>query len=874
MPSLKVTLREAMQRAHPLVRLSYGPRTVAYAFGSIAPMLIANRPLTVVDYAFGTFGVVMSHVFFWGSLRFWNTGKAGRLAMHVDAMYNGVAIALMSGSNIASAGFTLVASTNPISVGGFPFLLETLPSLVGAFVVVKFAFMRDIVPGRFTPVGDLVAFVSLFAYQTLSAVSMRGQARRINRQRMELEARAQELEATAAKLRELDRLKDEFLATTSHELKTPINGIVGLAEGLSAGSEGPLAARVKERLELIVNAGRRLNELVANILNYAKQREQEVQPNLAPVDVRGALEEALTLVRPLIGKKNVELVGQIDPKLPPAMADGPMLQQVLLNAVGNAVKFTERGKVIVRVTQEGERVVFRVEDTGIGISPAIIDRVFDPFVQGDGGDTRRFGGTGLGLAVVKKIVEAHGGTVSIRSEEGKGTALTFDLAAGGMPGLSMHHPLTAFAPAAKGAGEAERVSVAPPARTSERGMVAISDALSTRETRPRVLIVDDEATNRAVLVTNLRSLDVAVDQAEDGVEALEKLDARGPYDLVLLDVMMPRMTGLEACKHMRERYGLAELPIILLTAKNRVEDIVEGFDAGASDYVPKPFSRREILARVRTHLLVRRTARAMARFVPDAILKNLGRKNLLDVELGDSATKQLTVLFADIRGFTARSEKLGAEGTMAFVNRLFAKIGPCVRDHGGFVDKYVGDGVIGLFERSPADACAAALAMLEMVDELKSEPGFEGLAIGIGVATGSVLLGTVGEERRFDATVLGDAVNLASRLESMTKLMGVPLLCCPRTLARVTSSDRVELARVRVAGREAIEIVGTLKVCFPVDRAMQQRWYDLAHVATSRAAFDARRLEGLDAYRRIATLHQDHGQAHPEGGLFLALDGK
>ena len=290
-------------------------------------------------------------------------------------------------------------------------------------------------------------------------------------------------------------------------------------------------------------------------------------------------------------------------------------------------------------------MIFRVEDTGIGIPTSLVERVFEPFVQGESGDTRRYGGTGLGLAVVKKFVEAHGGRVSIDSEENKGTAVTFALVAAELPGASAYHPL-----APESAYGNEAVSIAPPARSSDRGVVTVSDALSTRETRPRVLVVDDEATNRAVLLTNLRSLDVVVDQAEDGVEALEKLANRGPYDLVLLDVMMPRMSGIEACKRMRERYGLTELPIILLTAKNRVEDVVEGFDAGASDYVPKPFSRREILARVRTHLLVRRTARAMARFVPDAILSNLGRKNLLDVELGDNATKQMTVLFADIRG--------------------------------------------------------------------------------------------------------------------------------------------------------------------------------------------------------------------------------
>ena len=869
MRAVRDAIKESFDGAHPLVRLSYLPRILATSVGAAAVFCVENRALGAIDYLFIAYGLLTPHLYFWGSRRFWNTGRAGRQVMHFDSAYNGAAIALFSGSRFVMVSFAIVAFTNPISVGGFRFLGQTLVTFIGSYLLWHFVLLRDVAPGRLSEAGNYLGLAFLLVYQSMSALSMRQQARRVIQQRAQLEARTRELEATAARLRELDGMKDEFLATTSHELRTPINGIVGLAEGLSAGSEGPVALRVKERLDLIVNAGRRLNDLIGNILDYSKHRDQELTLTMAVVDVRTQVEEALILVRPLLGKKPVELLGQIDPKVPPVLADAQKLQQILINIIGNAVKFTERGKVIVRVRHEDRQVIFRVEDTGIGIPTSLVERVFEPFVQGESGDTRRYGGTGLGLAVVKKFVEAHGGRVSIDSEENKGTAVTFALVAAELPGASAYHPL-----APESAYGNEAVSIAPPARSSDRGVVTVSDALSTRETRPRVLVVDDEATNRAVLLTNLRSLDVVVDQAEDGVEALEKLANRGPYDLVLLDVMMPRMSGIEACKRMRERYGLTELPIILLTAKNRVEDVVEGFDAGASDYVPKPFSRREILARVRTHLLVRRTARAMARFVPDAILSNLGRKNLLDVELGDNATKQMTVLFADIRGFTARSERLGAEGTMTFVNRLFSKLGPCVRDHGGFVDKYVGDGIIGLFDRSPADACASALAMVEEITELRKDPGFDDLAVGIGIATGTVLLGTVGEERRFDATVLGDAVNLASRLESFTKVAGVPLLCCPRTLARVPASDRVELARVRVAGREAIESIGTLKPCFPVTQAAQERWRDLLHVASSRAAFDPRRLEGLDAYRRIAALHQDFGQAHPAGGLFLALESK
>ena len=863
-------LKASYQRAQPLVRHTYGPRFLACTAAALAVVFVENRPLGAVDLAVMAYGLLAPHLFFWGSLRFANSGRAGRAAMYADSAYTGAVLGLYSESPIVVACGLVVIVTNPIVVGGVPFLLRNLVPLG-----LGFGAWKVLLPGhgpgtQISSLGTGIVVACVVVYVSMSANFTRRLTERIRGQRAELEARTRELEVTTRRLRDLDALKDEFLATTSHELRTPITGIMGLAEGLAAGAEGRVSPKVKERLELIVSAGRRLKDLVDNILEFSRNRAQAPVLQISEVDVISQIEQAIAIVRPLLGEKPVELSIQVDASIPTVLAEPQKLHQILVNLLANAVKFTHRGTIVLRVRQEGDRVQFCVQDTGIGVAAPMVARVFDPFVQGQAGDTRAYGGTGLGLAVVKRLVEAHGGGVSMESEEGKGTSVTFDLAAGNTALWSLgNNILVADQWSAPSANGAKSVG-----HKSSRGLIAVSESLAVKGTRPRVLIVDDEATNRAVLLTNLRSLDVEVDQAEDGIDALEKLARRGPYDLVVLDVMMPRMGGIEACKRMRQQYGLTELPIILLTAKNRVEDVVEGFDAGASDYVAKPFSRREILARVRTHLLVRRTARSMARFVPDAILGHLGRGNLLDVELGDSATKRLSVLFADIRGFTKLSERLGARATMTFVNRVFAKLGPCVRDHGGFVDKYVGDGIIGLFDKTPTDACSSAQAMLDGVAALREEETFRDLDVGIGIATGPVLLGTVGETKRFDATVLGDAVNLASRLESLTKMFGVPVLCCSRTLAEVGRKNYVELARVRVVGREAIETVGTLSSCFPVTQEVADRWRDITHIARSSAAFDPRFLQGLDPYRRLARLHQEHGQAHPDGGLFIAIDRK
>ncbi|MCP5028630.1 MAG: GGDEF domain-containing protein, partial [Actinomycetia bacterium] len=250
---------------------------------------------------------------------------------------------------------------------------------------------------------------------------LRSQQRKVERQRAiaELERAGAERErAVSRQLREVDKLKDEFLANTSHELRTPLNGITGLAESLIDGVAGEVPAAVKSNLSMIVQSGRRLGHLVGDILDFSKLRHKSLELDPRPVDLRPMVEVVLTLSRPLVGSKELELASTVPADLPAVMADENRLQQILHNLVGNAVKFTESGSVEVSATADDERVVVRVTDTGIGIPAETQERIFDAFEQADASIERAYGGTGLGPAATRQLVELHGGALRAASTPG------------------------------------------------------------------------------------------------------------------------------------------------------------------------------------------------------------------------------------------------------------------------------------------------------------------------------------------------------------------------------------------------------------------------------------------------------------------------
>lgn len=408
-----------------------------------------------------------------------------------------------------------------------------------------------------------------------------------------LREREEALEQANNNLQRLDQLKDEFLANTSHELRTPLNGIIGIAESLIDGATGELSQQTNFNLTMIVSSGRRLSSLVNDLLDFSKLRHQNLDLQLKAVDLHAITDLVITLSQPLVGKKNLQLINSVSADLPLVQADENRLQQILHNLVGNAIKFTPAGQVEVlaeAVDLEGEQKFLKVivSDTGIGISEDKFERIFESFEQAEGTTAREYGGTGLGLAITKQLVELHGGRISVSSRVHEGSIFSFTLPISTgvkseiIPKLSMR-----LEPENK---------VNQPLKPEIELTKSIN--IDNKNSNISVLIVDDEPINLQVLVNILSLHHYAITQASHGEEALALIQAGYKPDIILLDVMMPKMTGYQVTQKIRERFPTTEVPIILLTAKTQVEDIVIGLNVGANDYLTKPFSKDELLARI------------------------------------------------------------------------------------------------------------------------------------------------------------------------------------------------------------------------------------------------------------------------------------
>lgn len=409
-------------------------------------------------------------------------------------------------------------------------------------------------------------------------------------QRLKLSFQAEKLEqerVIVKRLTQIDTLKDEFLANTSHELRTPLNGIIGLAESLRDGVAGEVSPKMKYHLSLIVDSGKRLASLVNDILDFSQLKNKGLTLNKKAVDIQVLVDVVLTLSKPLIANKAVIFANNIPKNLPAAFADEDRVLQILHNLIGNAAKFTDRGVINVSANVIDDFLQIEVGDTGTGIPADRVNEIFESFTQLEGGIDRRHGGAGLGLSVTKQLVELHGGHVRVESVLGIGSTFYFTL------------PTTYDLP--------EKLSVKhtyvkpPPKHPSYFETDAESVEQNNLEQKNNILIVDDDLVNRRVIANYLAMSGYNIIEANCAEDAF-KIVAAQPIDLVLLDIMMPRISGYEACKIFRETYPAHELPIILLTARSQMNDLVMGFDAGANDFMVKPIAKETLMIRVATHL--------------------------------------------------------------------------------------------------------------------------------------------------------------------------------------------------------------------------------------------------------------------------------
>ena len=415
----------------------------------------------------------------------------------------------------------------------------------------------------------------------LAEIEQRDEALRGHQERLEaeVEARTEDLrtangELTGARDRAeaASRAKSEFLANMSHEIRTPLNGVIGMTE---LTLDTPLTDEQRDYLQTARSSADTLLSVINDILDFSKIEAGRLDLDSTQFDLRDEVETMLKTVALRAHQKGLELVCDVRPDVPDEVVGDPVrLRQVLVNLLGNAIKFTAEGEVLLRVECAGDRgrgatLSFSVSDTGIGIAASKVGSIFDAFTQADNSTTRRFGGTGLGLTISRRLVEMMGGRLEVESEHGRGTTFRFT----GRFGVAVDAP-------------------------SEPQVAALSGR--------RALVVDDNATNRRILheqLTRLGLRAIAMDGAAGAMEAIEIAgrEAR-PFDLVILDCHMPEVDGFMLAERFRGMPGVAGATVMMLTSGGHVGDAARCRAMGMSAYLTKPISQKALGQMVR-HVL-------------------------------------------------------------------------------------------------------------------------------------------------------------------------------------------------------------------------------------------------------------------------------
>jgi signal transduction histidine kinase len=456
--------------------------------------------------------------------------------------------------------------------------------------------------------------------------------------------RRRELERARDQLRQLDEAKSRFTANIHHELRTPLTLMIAPLDSMLSGEFGPVAGPQRSYLETMHKNALRLLKLINNLLDHARIESGLMEVHRQPLELVRVVEEIVDSARAMAERKRVELVAECADDLPVVNADPDALEKVLVNLVGNALKFTDPGG---RITVSARRVAgdagsadeepmpgveLTVTDTGAGIPPDQLERVFDRFAQVDGSATRRHEGTGIGLSLVRELSALHGGRAwatseglghgsqfhvflpvgtedadaeeVLRTDDGRGVTLrrSFDAI-----GADIDHHAADESGAPAEVQHAARYKTAEFERTVERFEAAegaVPDRVAAPvEQRPEIVVAEDNADMRRLLV-DLLGAEFAVRPARNGREALLLVRERMPA-LVVTDVMMPEMSGTELCEAMKGDAALAGVPVMLVTSKAEREMKIQGLELGADDYVTKPFHPRELLARARALVRLR-----------------------------------------------------------------------------------------------------------------------------------------------------------------------------------------------------------------------------------------------------------------------------
>ncbi|MEG4282436.1 response regulator [Microcoleus sp. A006_D1] len=596
----------------------------------------------------------------------------------------------------------------------------------------------------------------------------------------------------AERLLEADRLKTEFFQNISHEFRTPLTLTIGPLES-ACGRKEDLPY---EQAVIALRNSRRLLRLVNQLLDLQRLDAGRMQPSFRPCDLVGFCYSTAESFRAYCEKKGLQLITQLQ-ECPLLYLDIERFDKVIYNLLSNAVKFTpEGGTITLTVESAGAHCLLQVKDTGIGIRTEQIPYLFERFHQAEGSASRSYEGSGLGLALVKELVELHGGQISVDSVYGEGTTFTVWLHFG-----STHLPpervleIPAEFHSSKAAVELADVEADLSEDEAENHNFEALEPISSETAVGTVLVVDDNPDLRFYVSGILRDSGFAVLLARNGQEGFAVAKNRRP-DLIVTDLMMPLISGLDLIRMIRQDEELRGTPVILLTAKADEDTRIEGVERGADAYLSKPFNDRELLAEVRNLIALKQNERrvqqlnsyltesVLRRFLPPSMVKAAAAGDLaLDLR---PEPRLITILFSDIVGFTEMANTLRSRRVAELLNEYLAAMTKAIFDSGGTVDKFVGDAVMALFgapeELTPNEqvrrAIAAARQMLRALKELNQrwleqgivgENGVPAVRFRCGIHQGTAVVGMFGGPDRSDYTAIGPSVNIAARLQEVAE---------------------------------------------------------------------------------------------------------
>ena len=616
----------------------------------------------------------------------------------------------------------------------------------------------------------------------------------------------EKLSLANAKAGEIDQLKTDFFANISHELRTPLTLIVGAFQSLakharSTGIEKPVRSGLRNASRLML--------MIEELLDLAKFDSGSMQLNKHSVDVVALVEKVKQNFEMGIVNRKIIVVSQRSQQV--IEADANKLKTVLFNLVSNAIKYTdpETGRIEIRIDTFGDKLSIAIVDNGIGIRKDDLARIFERFVQSKPIDGGRRSGTGIGLALVQEIVDAHKGSIKVDSKIGGGSTFHILLPIGAPKGgelpttddedtladrlareLTFDDDRDASDPMYERDIVARQLAQAKPAESSG----------SPRADAPLVLVAEDNADLRRYL-RDLLGARYRVVTATNGQAALQAAEAQPP-DLIVTDMMMPEMTGSELLQAIRRSKNgeLARTPVIFLTAQAATDARVAMLESGADDYLAKPFQEQELLARVHNLLRARSQERELAQLNDllerrvEEQMTELARtgelKRYLPAEVtrrilaGEIAPEQgfrrerISVLFADLVGYTDLVARLEPEEAAMLLNEYLAEMTAVTVAHKGIVDKFVGDAVMALFGppllaepfAHASAAVHAGLAMQLTIEKLNNRWKNQGInadvQLRVGIQTGFVTVGFFGSDLQRNYTAVGTPVNVAARLQA------------------------------------------------------------------------------------------------------------